>query len=64
MFELTSLRSDTSAKPLPPFINSLIDDVLTKYRPNLNQTFFQLHHVVYTLLIHPLLKITPNFVID
>ena len=39
MFEMTSFRSDASTKPLPPLINSLIDDVLTKYRPNLNQTF-------------------------
>jgi len=64
IFKMTSLHSDACPKSLPPLIDGFINDGLTEVWPLLNQTLFQLTNVAYALLIHPVLKTAPNFVVN
>ena len=64
MFKMMSLRTDAGPESLPPFTNGRIDDCLLHVRPHLDQTFFQLIHVTYGLLVHAFLNTATNLIID
>ena len=64
MFKMMSLRRDAGPESLPPFTNGRIDDCLQHVRPHLNQTLFQLIHIMYGLLVHAFLSTAPNLIID
>ena len=61
---MMSLRTDTGPETLPPFTNDCIDNYLLHVRPHLDQTLFQLIHVMYGLLVHAFLNTAPNLIID
>ena len=64
MFKMMSLRTDAGHESLPPFNNGRIDDCLLHVRSHLDQTLFQLIHVMYELLVHAFLNTAPNLIID
>ena len=64
MFKMISLYMDAGPESLPPFTNGRIDDCLLHVRPHLNQTLFQLTHVMYGLLVHTFLNTAPNLIIN
>ena len=64
MFRMVTLRTDTGPESLPPFTNGRIDHCLLYVRPHLDQTLFQLIHVMYGLLVHMFLNTAPNLIID
>ena len=64
MFKMMSLRMGAGPESLPPFKNGHIDDCLLHVRPHLDQTLFQLIHVIYGLLVHVFLNTAPNFIIN
>ena len=59
MFKMMSLCMDTGPESLPPFTNSPIDDCLLHIRPHLDQTLFELIHVMCGLLLHTFLNPAP-----
>ena len=65
MFEVSSLRMNTSFKSFAPLINSHVDSRLFKAAPNFNQPLLQFvdgvnFPLVYTTLIH----VSPDLVIN
>ena len=64
MFKMMYLCTDAGPESLPPFTNGRIDDRLLHVRPHLNQTLFQLIHVMYGLLVHAFLNTASNLIID
>ena len=64
MFKMMSLCMDTGPKSLPPFTNGSIDDFLLHIKPHLDQTLFQLIHIMYGLLVHAFLNTAPNLIIN
>src|SRR5215469_4384548 len=64
MFKMTSVLTDTGPKPLSPLVNRRIHHTLLHIRPHLNKTLFQRVYIVYWLLVHPLLYVTPNLIIN
>ena len=61
---MLSLPTGTGPESLPPFTNGRIDGCLLHVRPHLDQTLFQLIHVMYGLLVHAFLNTAPNLIID
>ena len=64
MFKMMSLHTDAGLEALPSFTNGRINDCLLHVRPHLNQTLFQLIHVMNGLLIHVFLNTAPNLIIN
>ena len=57
MLSVSSVLSDTPMQSLPPLVDSYVNDVLVKWAPFCNQSFFQivefyLYPTVGTVLIH------------
>ena len=57
MFEVSSLRTNTSSKSFAPLINSHVDSRLFKAAPNFNQSLLQFidgvdFPLLYTMLMH------------
>ena len=64
MFKMMSLHMDAGPESLPPFTNGRIDDCLLHIRRYLDQTLFQLIHVMCGLLVHVFLSTAANLTID
>ena len=64
MFKMRFLRTDAGPESLSPFTNGRINDYLLHVRPHLNQTLFQLIHIMYGLLVHAFLNTASNLIID
>ena len=64
MFKMMPLRTDAGPESLPSLTNGRIDDYLLHVRPHLDQTLFQLSHVMYGLLVHAFLYTAPNLIIN
>ena len=65
MFEVSSVRTNTSSKSFAPLINSHVDSGLFKAAPNFNQPLLQFvdgvdFPLVYTTLMHD----SPDLVIN
>ena len=50
MFKMMSLHTDAGPASLPPFTKSRINECVLHVRQQLDQTLFQLIHVMYGLL--------------
>ena len=61
---MMSLRTDAGPESPPPFTNGCIDDCLLHVRPHLDQTLFQVIHVMYGLFVHAFLNTAPNLIIQ
>ena len=64
MFKMMSLHMDAGPESLPPFTNGRIDDCLLHIRPHLDQTLFQLIHVMYGFMVHTFLNTAPTLITD
>ena len=64
MFKMMSLRTDAGPETPSSFTNGRIDHCLLHVRPHLDQTLFQLIHIMYGILVHAFLNTAPNFIIE
>ena len=64
MFEVFSLRTNTSSKSLEPLINSHVDSRLFKAAPNFNQPLLQFVDGVGFPLVYTTLHDSPDLVIN
>ena len=64
MFEVSSLRTNTSSKSFAPLINSHVDSRLFKAAPNFNQPLLQFVDDVDFPLVYTTLHDSPDLVIN
>jgi len=64
MFEVSSLRKNTSSKSFAPLINSHVDGRLFKAAPNFNQPLLQFVDGVDFPLVYTTLHDSPDLVIN
>ena len=65
MFEVSSLRTNTSSKSFAPLINSHVDSRLFKATPNFNKPLLQfVDGVDFTLVYTTLMHDSPDLVIN
>ena len=63
MFEVSSLRTNTSSKSFAPLINSHVDSRLFKAAPNFNQFVDGVDFpLVYTTLVHDITDLVINWI--